>query len=313
MDPNETRERRTNRLLYLAFIALIFVVAAIAVPKMADGSVTSYERKAPRDLRTGNLKGMSPRELGPVGAPRAVLFVHGFSGSPSNYNDLPDALAADGWRVRCMLVPGHGTSPRDFEVTTGEQMLDGVLTELRALKAKYPKVALAGHSLGGALATLAAAREPVDALLLYAPFFGSLTADEHLPVSVRAFAEFASPWLRWLPRSEGAEPVAYAPNRKHIKSYGWIPSRAGLTALNLGQQVQDENAFAKVACPVLLLHSKGDRVNSWKSTADAAARFPNPATRAAWFQKSDHILFWDYDRLPTLYETRVFLDQHLPG
>ncbi len=188
-------------------------------------------------------------------------------------------------------------------------MLEGILTELRALKAKHDQVVLIGHSLGGALATLVAAQEPVDAAILCAPFFG-LTIDETSPITVREFASFASPWLRWIPRKESAEPVAFVPNRKHIKSYKWIPGQAGVTALGIGDRVYAEGAIEKVTCPVLLLHSRGDKVNSCKASEAAFARFPNPDKHAAWFEKSDHVIFWDYDQLETTFEVRVFLDKH---
>lgn len=308
MDAYERRERRTNRLLYLAFAALIVVVLAVAIPKVAEGSVKEYEQKAKRDPKTGYMEGMGPRDLGPVDATRAVLFVHGFSGSPSNYNDLPDVLASEGWCVRCMVTPGHGTTPSDFEVTTGDEMLEGVLKELRALKAKYEQVVIVGHSLGGALVTLAVAREPVDAAILCAPFFG-LTIDETAPISVREFANFASPWLRWIPRNENAEPVAFAPNRKHINSYKWISGKAGVTALDIGDRVYAEGAIEKLGCPVLLIHSRADHVNSAKASEAAFERFSSATKRAAWLRKSDHVIFWDYERLETIFEVRVFLDK----
>lgn len=308
MEAHELRERRTNRLLYLAFAALVIVVVVVAVPKVAEGRVKEYDLQAKRDPKTGYLAGMGPRELGPENSPRAVLFVHGFSGSPSNYNDLPDALARDGWRVRCMVTPGHGTSPYDFEATTGDEMLEGVLKELRALKATHEKVVIVGHSLGGALVTLAVAREPVDAAILCAPFFG-LTIDETSPISVRQFADVASPWLRWIPRDENSEPVAFAPNRKHINSYKWISGEAGVTALGVGDRVYSEGAIDKMTCPVLLIHSLADHVNSPKASAAAFERFPSVDKRAVWLKKSDHVIFWDYERLETTFEVRVFLDK----
>lgn len=311
MEDDERQERRNTFLLYLAFVTLLVLVVGTAVPHMAEGSVREYERRAERDPDGIHLKGMSPRDLGPETSDRAILFVHGFSGSPNNYNDLPDFLARDGWRVRCMVVAGHGTNPHDFEVATGDEMLNSVLAELRALKAKYRRVALVGHSLGGALVTLAAAQEPVDALILCAPFYG-LQFDERSPIALASLANVIAPIVRWLPRPEDGEPVAFAPNRKFINSYKWIPSRAGVTAMALGKRVYDEDAFSKVTCPVLLMHSRGDHVNAFAASQKAFERFTNIDKRAAWFEKSDHILFWDYDRLPTLYETRAFLDAHFP-
>jgi len=133
MDSSE--ERQSFRWMYLAFFALLVIVAAVALPNVLEGRVTANEFALRRDAN-GFLPGMAPRLLGPEDATRAILMVHGFSGSPTNYHDLPDVLARDGWRVRVMTLPGHGRSPRLFAKTTGDEMLEGVLTELRALKAK---------------------------------------------------------------------------------------------------------------------------------------------------------------------------------
>ena len=309
---DERQERRNTYLLYLAFVTLLVLVVGTALPHMADGSVREYERRAERDPDGVHLLGMSPRDLGPENPERAILFVHGFSGSPTNYNDLPDFVAADGWRVRCMLLPGHGTSPHEFETTTGDAMLEGVLSELRALKKTHKHVVLVGHSLGGALVTLAAAREPVDALILCAPFFG-LEFDEHAPVKLASIADVIAPLVRWLPRPENGEPVAFAPNRKFIHSYKWIPAKAGVTAMALGKRVYDEGAIAKVSCPLLLLHSRGDHVNSFRASERAFQQFSTSDKRFAAFEKSDHIIFWDYDRLQTIDEVRAFLDRHFPA
>jgi len=291
-----------------AFAALLLVLAALVLPRMSDAAVARYEQNAKRDVKTGIMAGMAPRELGPAGADRAVLLVHGFCGGPGNYNDLPEFLARDGWWVRCMLLPGHGTTPHDFEKTTADDLINGVKSELRAMKAKYKTVVLGGHSLGGALVTLAAAEEPVDGLMLFAPYFG-LTLDEVSPISVATAAKFLAKFIRWVPRDEAREPVALAANRKFITSYDWISSQGSLGALEVGRRVHAPEVIAAIDCPVLLVHSHGDRVNSLAAADRAVAKMPAVEKRLAYFDKSDHVIFWDYDRLGVAFEVLAFVDR----
>lgn len=305
MDSSE--ERQSFRWMYLAFFALLVLVVVVALPHVLEGKVAANELAALHD-KAGFLPGMAPRDLGPVDASRAILMVHGFSGSPTNYHDLPEVLARDGWRVRVMTLPGHGRSPHAFQKTTGDEMLAGVLEELRALKATYKTVVLTGHSLGGALVTLAAAREPVDALILYAPFFG-LEIDEHSPISVRSMVSAIATVLPWVPHNDDSQPVAFVPNRKFIRSYDWVPAQAGLFAMDVGRQVYTEDAISKITCPVLLIHSRGDKVNAAAASERAFERFSGTPKRAVWLHLSDHVIFWDYERLETIHATRVFLDQ----
>ena len=112
---------------------------------ITDALVSRYERNAPRDPGADFLQGATPRELGPPDAGRAVLFIHGFIGAQSNFNDLPDRVAEDGWFVRTMRLPGHGSSPRDFERTSTEDLIAGVREEVRALPC-LSRVVLVGHS-----------------------------------------------------------------------------------------------------------------------------------------------------------------------
>ncbi|MFN2410388.1 MAG: alpha/beta hydrolase, partial [Halomonas sp.] len=47
-------------------------------------------------------------------ATRGILFVHGLGSSPWYFSDVASAMAKDGWLVRSILLPGHGTRPADL-------------------------------------------------------------------------------------------------------------------------------------------------------------------------------------------------------
>ncbi len=180
---------------------------------------------------------MTPRKLGPENSRNAVLFVHGFSGAQSNFNTLPEAVAQAGWYVETLCLPGHGTSPRDFERTSEEDLVKGVRDAIISLKSRYPRVVVVGHSMGGALSTIAAAEEPVDGLVLCAPYFG-LHYKRVLGINTEWLARRLALVVRWLPGRPGRGPVARPEGRKHIECYGWVPTAAALTALDICQSGQ---------------------------------------------------------------------------
>ncbi|NJL71813.1 MAG: hypothetical protein HC888_09425, partial [Candidatus Competibacteraceae bacterium] len=70
-----------------------------------DRAVTRSDKATPRDATTGIITGAEPRWLGPEDSMRAVLLVHGFIGTPQNYNTLPRCHRGPGWRVHAMLLP----------------------------------------------------------------------------------------------------------------------------------------------------------------------------------------------------------------
>jgi len=270
--------------------------------------VSRYERTAPRDPGSVYLKGMTPRELGPSQSSSAVLFVHGFIGAQSNFNDLPDRVAASGFFVRTMRLAGHGTSPRDFEKTGADELLDGVLEEVRSLKARYSKVIVVGHSMGGALSTLAAAEESVDGLVLCAPYF-DLSRNQVLGIGTERIIRALSTVIRWVPGRPGGGPVNLKANRKLIDYYRWIPSQGGLTALEVGQRARASQVCGAITAPLLVIHSKIDTVTSQTATEALIPHFGSALKRTIWLETSDHVIFWDYEQERVSSEILAFIKE----
>ncbi len=270
--------------------------------------VREYDATAPRDPDTEILHGAEPRTLGPEDGRRAVLFVHGFSGSPNNFCDLPDQVARAGWHVQAMLLPGHGRYVREFEKTSAEELLAGVIEEVRKLRERFGTVVLVGHSLGGALCTLTAAQMQVDALVLASPFFAVRHRWFYLMRPER-WAKVLQPAVRHIYAPPGQEPVRRREARKKIVSYRWIPTKSFLTAMEVSRRAGDAKTLRHVTCPVLLIHSTEDRITSPPASGRAVDAMPSRDKRFVWLEESDHIIFWDYDRARVAREVLDFLSR----
>jgi pimeloyl-ACP methyl ester carboxylesterase len=104
---------------------------------------------------------------GPAGAP-VVLCVHGLRASSASWAPFAKIVTSS-HRVLAVDLPGHGRTPsegRSLSVPEGAAVLRGV-----ARAVGNGPVTLVGHSMGAAVAVLAAAAEPsiADRLLLLAP------------------------------------------------------------------------------------------------------------------------------------------------
>ena len=102
-----------------------------------------------------------------------VLLVHGYGGDRNSWLFLQEPLAAR-HRVYALDLPGHGTSDKDVGDGSVGILADALLGVLDAIGAE--RAHLVGHSLGGAAAVAAAARDPrrISSLTLIAPSgFGS--------------------------------------------------------------------------------------------------------------------------------------------
>ncbi len=277
---------------------VILMAAALLCPGCSlflTKRVERYAALAPRDAETGIMVGMNAVEVGPTDATRAALLVHGYVGSPNNFGALPEALAARGWRVHAMLVPGHGTSPLDLEKTSVETMRAAVVAEMRRLRAQYDTVVLVGHSMGSTLSVLALEDTAPDALVLASPFF-ALTYRWFYILPPDVLVHVAAEPLRWTHRAPERRPVRDRSTRTLALAYEWIPTRPGPALLAAAKEARDPARLAGVTVPTLVLHGRHDTVASPRAAQRAYEALGSMRKRMVWLKNSDHVAFWDYDR-----------------
>lgn len=206
----------------------------------------------------------------PPGKPRALLVLaHGFAEHGGRYAELAQWLNRSNIIVWIPDCRGHGRSQGSrvwvdhFDRYVSDFL--GVVAEARREHPGLP-VFLAGHSMGGAVATLASLSEApgTDGLILSAPAVG--LAKDLFPW-LRRLAAWAS---RLLPRLRLArmgsamltrDPRVLAEFRDDPLVYhGRIPSRTGAEILRASGEVR--RAAAKVRLPVLILQGTADAVVS---------------------------------------------------
>ena len=83
---------------------------------------------------------------------KAVLLIHGYTGTPSEMLPLGNYLNQLGYTVLCRRLPGHGTSVGDLERTTAEDWYSAAKDACEGLLGRYEDVYVAGLSMGGVLA-----------------------------------------------------------------------------------------------------------------------------------------------------------------
>jgi pyruvate dehydrogenase E2 component (dihydrolipoamide acetyltransferase) len=141
-------------------------VAGFVVAEPAGEAAEAAEAPAPRMLDVAGTR-LRYLELG-SGDGTPVLLLHGF-GADLNSWMFTQPVLAEGRRVLALDLPGHGGSRRD--VGNGDAAaLSGAVEGFLVALDPGP-VHLVGHSMGGAIAALLAARRPdlVRTLTLIAP------------------------------------------------------------------------------------------------------------------------------------------------
>jgi carboxylesterase len=114
-----------------------------------------------------------PQFLESAGKAAIVVFIHGFMGSPRQFDRLAKVAHDNGFSTMSLLLPGHGSNLKDFSNTTLENWADHVNIEIGRLSTAYSRIFIVGHSMGCLLAinTSLKYRENVYGLfLIYCPF-----------------------------------------------------------------------------------------------------------------------------------------------
>jgi pimeloyl-ACP methyl ester carboxylesterase len=116
---------------------------------------------------------------------RPFMLVHGFTGAKEDFTEWLDPLAAEGWHAVAPDNRGHGASEKpDDESQYTFELLAGDLLELAdRLWGRDTSFVLLGHSMGGMVAQVLAARAPqrLNGLVLMDTLHGPLpiiTRDE---------------------------------------------------------------------------------------------------------------------------------------
>lgn len=112
---------------------------------------------------------------------RGVLLIHGLYESPYHMQALGRFFQSQGFLVRAMLLPGHGTVPGDLLKITCEAWISAAESAYKGLQNIAEQCFITGYSTGGTLGLhLALKKIDIAGLFLYAP-----------AIQITPFARFA--------------------------------------------------------------------------------------------------------------------------
>jgi carboxylesterase len=102
---------------------------------------------------------------------KAVLLIHGITGTPSEMRHLGKGLNKAGFTVLCNTLPRHCHTLRELKKVTWQEIVEAGIKDLSLLKKEYPQVFVAGLSMGALIGIHLAYKFPssISGIIALAP------------------------------------------------------------------------------------------------------------------------------------------------
>ncbi len=240
----------------------------------------------------------SARPFRTDGGEVGVLFCHGFTGSPLSLREWAQVTADSGYRVSLPLLPGHGTTWQEMNLTGWQDWYAAVEREFLELRRHCGVVFVAGMSMGGALALRIAEQYPdeVAGLSLVNPAVLGYPKTRAIPLLNR---------FRASARAIGSD---IAEPGMSEDAYPRTPLRAATSMLELWQDVRV--CLDLVHCPVQIFRSLNDHVVPAASTAFVMSHVSSEVISEVVLTRSFHVATMDYDREVIFRGSLDFFQRH---
>jgi alpha-beta hydrolase superfamily lysophospholipase len=251
------------------------------------------------------------------GRPKAVILgLHGYGDYRKAWDEPAEIWARDGITTYSYDQRGFGGSPTRGRWPGTAALVDDANTMIRLLHARYPGVPiyLAGESMGGAVALVAADRgAEIDGLILLATALRS--RDTLGPVAAGGLWFFAHT-IPWFP--SGPTSIDYKPtdNPKTLEKLRNDPQMLRQTRLDMAYGLVDlmdaaRDSAAHVHVPYLMLHGLGDRIVPQEPVKAAIEVMPPRSdSKLAFYKEGYHLLLRDKEGKTVAADVAVWIGNH---
>lgn len=197
-------------------------------------------------------------------AKKAILLVHGLTDSPGYFKDISKVFTKNGYLVRTILLPGHGSKPGDLINVSINDWEESLKHNIDLLKKEDYDIWLGGFSTGANLVTTYAYDDKsIKGLYLFSPGFYSRS-------SLISLVPYVNLFINWLDVDE----------ENDIYKYQSMPMNAVYMYYKTTLKVQDKFEKSAFDRPVFLVLSKDDSVINYEKTINVfKSKFTNPDSK----------------------------------
>ena len=247
---------------------------------------------------TAQLKSDAAKPATPQ-AKLGCLLLHGFTSHLDSVTAVVPLLEQMGLPYRLPILRGHNQTYQALEGVSWPDWYADADQALDELKQEATEVIIIALSMGGLIALDLAAKRPDDikAIALMAP---AMRSADPLAPAARVIAHFAKYWPVDAKRAFSDQERA-----ARCQNYPKAPTKTIVSFLDYGKYI--ENQLSKVTVPILILHSRRDRVIHPKSAEIIYAKVNSNQKELHWFEQTGHEMLLDTEIEAVLAKLQNFI------
>lgn len=215
---------------------------------------------------------------------RAVLLLHGFTGSSADVRMLGRFLEKKGYTCHAPHYDGHAVPPEQLLQTGPDQWWQNVVDGYNFLKDRgHREIAVCGLSLGGVFSLKVAYNFPVKAVI-------PMCAPMHIKSEEVMFAgicEYAAEFKR----QEGKSPEQIEEEMTAFRATPMVTLKA-LQELIAEVRANVDHIYA----PTFVVQSRTDHMINTESANIIYNEVESPTKKLKWYEESGHVITLDKER-----------------
>lgn len=228
--------------------------------------------------------------------PRAVLLLHGFTGSSADVRMLGRYLEKHGYTSLAPHYKGHGVPPEELIVSNPDEWWQDVKNGYTGLKeAGYEEIAVAGLSLGGVFSLKLATSHPIKGVVTMCAPMTMRTTD----IMFEGVLDYAKQYKKRQGKSE-----------QEIELEIEAIKQQGMASLpELQQLIQDvRQTIDLLYAPILVIQSRNDNVINPDSANIIYNAVESIDKKLSWYENSGHVITLDNEKDKLHEEVLTFLN-----
>lgn len=209
---------------------------------------------------------------------RAVLLLHGFTGTSADVRMLGRFLEKKGYTSLAPHYKGHGVPPEELIETGPDQWWEDVLAGFKQLRdSGYEEIAVGGLSLGGVFSLKVGVKLPVKGIVTMCAPMSMKTTDTMFQGVLKYAADYK--------KFEGKSAVEIEEEMEALRVQS-MPSLRDLR--DLVYRVKDE--LGQVEAPLFVVQSRKDEVIDPNSANVIYDKSNAVEKELKWFEDSGHVI-----------------------